>query len=454
MSTRMDGIHQPSLFSATMLRMDVLISQRNRYRLLAEKLPWVRLGEVANEYRAKHVDINKGRALNLRLHLGAFIAQSMNRWTDRETEEMVILHAGVRLLCGLEQSLEAIDHTSIETFRNQLGKAGAERLNELIVETATKEGFTGATLCSSDTTVQEAPIAYPTEVGHMRNIAGKLVGIGAKIKARVSAKLGKMAAEVQSLFTEIRLFTRGKKAKAVERKKKLGKKLQKTVAKMRRLVQRKIERMGPASQVKYRENMELYRQMLSQIRHWMRTGFHPPGKKVSLWLQDARAITREKAGKATEFGRRWIITRLERGYIIGKPCEKLGSGSDSVLMPEILEHFEKATGELPKMAVYDRGGDGAKNHRLLKLKKIKNCIFRKGKVSQPGLGRNTKLMARRERALSEATIATIKNPRYGFNKPRAKSSEGCALKGHAAILGANLAHLTRDWAAAISPCYG
>jgi hypothetical protein len=154
MSTRMDGIHQPSLFSATMLRMDVLISQRNRYRLLAEKLPWVRLGEVANEYRAKHVDINKGRALNLRLHLGAFIAQSMNRWTDRETEEMVILHAGVRLLCGLEQSLEAIDHTSIETFRNQLGKAGAERLNELIVETATKEGFTGATLCSSDTTVQ------------------------------------------------------------------------------------------------------------------------------------------------------------------------------------------------------------------------------------------------------------------------------------------------------------
>lgn len=448
MSTRMDGIHQPSLFSCSTLRMDVLVSEGDRYRILAEKLPWPGLAKVANEYRSRVVDINRGRPLDLRLHLGALISQSMNRWTDRETEEMVRLHAGVRLLCGLEQSSGSLDHTSIETFRNQVGKDGVEELNQIIVHTARREGFTGSRLCSSDTTVQEAPIAHPTEVGHMRNIAQKLVGIGAKIKAGVSKKLGKLAEAAQEVVTEIRLFTRGKKEKAIERKKKLGKKLQETVAKMRRLVQKQIEKLGPAAQEKYRENMEQYRHMLSQIRHWMRTGFHPPQKLVSLWLRDARAISREKAGKATEFGRRWIITRLERGYIIGKPCEKLGADSDAGLMPEILEHFESSMGELPKTVVYDRGGDGAKNHRTLKLAGIKNCIFRKGLVSQPDLGRNMKLKARRERALSEATIATIKNPRYGFNKPRARSSESCVLKGQAAILGANIAHLVRDWAAA------
>lgn len=447
MSTRMDGIHQPSLFSRVMLRMDVLVSEENRYRILSEKLPWIELAEVANKHRARSVDINRGRALNLRLHLGALIAQSMNRWTDRETEEMVSLHAGVRLLCGLEQSSESIDHTSIETFRSQLCKEGVEELNQIVVKTAIGEGFTGTGLMSSDTTVQEAPIAYPTEVGHMRNIARKLVGIGAKIKARITGKLGKLAGEAQDLFTQIRLFTRGKKEKAVERKKKLGKKLQRTVAKMRRLVQKKVERLGSAAKEKYREDMELYRHMLAQIRHWMRTGFHPSHKIVSLWMREARAITRAKAGKATEFGRRWIITRLERGYIIGKPCKKLGSDADTSLMPEALEHFESTLGELPKMAVYDRGGDGARNHSILKKKGIKNCIFRKGRVSQPDLGRNTRLKARRERALSEATIATIKNPRYGFNKPRAKSSEGCVLKGHAAIFGANLMHLVRDWTA-------
>jgi hypothetical protein len=120
-------------------------------------------------------------------------------------------------------------------------------------------------------------------------------------------------------------------------------------------------------------------------------------------------------------------------------------------MPEILEHFHHMLGEFPEMMVFDRGGDGKKNHRTLQAQGIKkNCIFRKGKNSLPGIGRNTRLAARRERALSEATIATIKNPRYGFNKPLAKSSESCVLKGQAAILGANLMHLTRDWATAMA----
>lgn len=451
MSTRMDGIHQPSLFSNSTLRMDVVVPADNRYRLLSEKLPWPRLAEVANECRANHVELNRGRSLDLRLHLGAFIAQSMNRWTDRETEEMVRFHAGVRLLCGLEQSSDSIDHTSIETFRNQLGALGVESLNRLIIDCARSAGFTDGRLCSSDTTVQEAPIAYPTEVGHMKKIAEKLLGIGGKIKKGLSGPLAALAAQAGKVFTQIRLFTRGPSDKAVKAKKKLGAKLQQSVAKMERLVRAKFKRLGTQAQSKYRENLELYRKMLSQIRYWMRTGFHRPGKIVSLWAQDARAITRNKAGRAVEFGRRWIVTRLTEGYIIGTVCKRLGSGCDATLMPEILEHFERILGCLPEMVVFDRGGDGKKNHRVLRTQGVrKNCIFRKGKESLPGIGRNTRLAARRERALSEATIATIKNPRYGFNKPLAKSSENCVLKGQAAILGANLMHLTRDWATAMA----
>lgn len=449
MSTRMEGIDQPSLFTHSTLRMDVVVPADNRYRLLCERLPWRELAEVANTHRAKHVDLHRGRPLDLRLHLGAFIAQSMNAWTDRETEEMVRFHAGVRLLCALEQSSDSIDHTSIETFRSQLGEPGAESLNRIIVQTAKAAGFTDGRLCSSDTTVQEAPICYPTEVGHMKKIAEKLVGIASKIKKGVSARLESLATQAQKLFTQIRLFTRGKGEAVIQQKKKLGAELQKTVAKMERLLRHELSQMGEASRAKYQASMDLYRKMLSQIRQWMRTGFHPKGKVVSLWLTDVRAITRNKAGKATEFGRRWIVTRLSNGYIIGKPCERLGSGSDTGLMPEILEHFEQTMGEQPKLAVYDRGGDGPKNHRVLKAKGIVNGIFRKGKESQPGLGRNTALRARRERALSEASIATIKSPRYGFNKPRARSQESCDLKGQSAILGANLMHLTRDWAAAM-----
>jgi hypothetical protein len=448
MSTRMDGIHQPSLFSHATLRMDVLVNSGDRYRILAENLPWPRLAEVANIHRAKKVDLYNGRPLDLRVHLGALIAQSMSRWTDRETEEMVRLHAGVRLLCGLEQSSSTIDRTSIETFRNQLGKDGVEEINAVVVVAAKEAGFTNGALCSSDTTVQEAPIAYPTEVGHMKNIAQKLLGIGSKIRKGLKANLQGFAEQARKTFQEIRLFTRGKKEQALERKKKLSRKLQETVAKMERLLREEMTNLGAVSRSKYQAALDLYRKMLSQIRAWHRSGKHPDGKIISLWLTDARAITRDKIGRATEFGRRWIISRMTNGYVIGKPCNQLGSGVDGGLMPEILEHFERTLGCLPKKVVYDRGGDAKKNHRTLKDNGILNCIFRKGKVSQPELGRNTRLAARRERALSEATIATIKTPRYGFNKPRARSSEGCVLKGHAAILGANLAHLARDWATA------
>lgn len=448
MSTRMDGIVQPSLFSGA-VRIDVVVAKGDRYRVLAENLPWLKLGSVANEHRALGVDIDNGRPLNLRMHLGAFIAQSMNRWTDQESEDNVRLNAGVRLLCGLEGSDETTDRTSIQEFRRQVGRAGAEELNAIVVVAAKEAGFTDGALCASDTTVQEAPIAYPTEVGHMKNIAEKLVGIGSKIKKGVSDKLSVLAEKAMELFTGIRLFTRGKAAVAIERKKKLGRELQRTVRKMERLVREQISKMGGAAQRRYGEKLALYRKMLSQIRQWHRTGFHPDGKIISLWLQDVRAITRDKAGKMTEFGRRWIITRLTKGYIIGTACQRLGSGSDTGLMPEILGHFQRAVGEMPRMVVYDRGGDGPKNHRFLKSNGVTNCIFRKGRESQPGLGRNTALKARRERALTEAAIATIKAARYGFNKPRARSSDGCILKGHTAIFGANLAHLARDWGCAV-----
>lgn len=447
MSTLMEGIEQTSLFSGTTLKMDVLVPPNNRYRVLSEKLPWRELGEVANQYRARQVDLHNGRPLNLRLHLGALIAQGMNRWTDRETEEMVAHHAGVRWLCALGFSSETIDHTSIETFRNQLTANGVEAINRLVVKTAVKAGFTGSGLCSSDTTAQESPISYPTEVGHMRKIAQKLVGIGLRIRKKLSGRLRKMAGEIEHTFTKIRLFTRGKGEKVVAKKKKLSQDLQRKVSRMKRLVQEEVKGLKGETRDRYQEALDFYALMLSQIRYWMKTGFHRPGKIVSLWEKEARAIVRNKAAKAVEFGRRWIITRLEKGYIIGTPCRKLGGDADTSIMPEVLEHFEGVMGELPKMAVYDRGGDGPKNHRTLKQKQIRhNAIFRKGEESLPGLGRNTVLKARRERALSEAAIATIKNPRYGFNKPRAKSTNGCVLKGQAAIMGANLVRLARDWA--------
>ena len=449
MSTRMDGIFQQDLFSGTM-RMDVVIGKEDPYRILAEKLPWIEMGNTANRHRALRVDIENGRPLNLRLHLGALTAQGMNGWTDRETEQMIAYHAGVRLLCGLSQSSETIVHTCIVEFRHQVGSEGMRELNGIVVRWAKETGFTDAKLCSSDTTVQEAPIAYPTEVGHLKRISEKLQLIGTRMKQGLKENLKPLSEKVGKVFSQIRLFTRGKTQKAIEKKKRLTRKLHSLVRQMLYQVENGSQELSVKSRAQYQEELIRYRLMLTQIWQWMRTGFHPRGKLLSLWHTEARAITRSKAGKATEFGRRWIISRLTGGYLIGAPCA-VGADNDLKIIPEVLADFETVMGESPEMMVYDRGADSTPNHGSLKDSGVKHdAIFRKGRNSLKDLSPRLMAKARRERPLSEAGIATIKCPRYGFTKPRAKSVESCILKGHLAIFGANLTHLAKDLAGAAS----
>ncbi len=444
MSTDMRGIYQDSLFSS-LATISIDVPTGSRYRILSSNLPWPELAIIANEHRSKTRDIHNGAPLDLRLHLGAHIAQGMNALTDRFTEDQVRYHAGVRILCGIADSTKTIDHTSVEAFRSSLGKDGVAEINKVIVNTVEEYGFTGIKLCSSDTTVQESPIAYPTEVGHLKNITEKLVGIGKKIKKGIGDQVGIVGKKVKDLFTEIRLFTNGTKEKTIEKKKELTKELHRQVVRLKNIVVATVSDLKEKSKAKYQEELENYNLMIEQIRQWIKTGYHPKDKLISLWNKTARAITRNKASKKVEFGERWYITRLKNGYIIGNTCQKIGADADTKILEEVLPHFiDTFGGKIPDLVVYDRGGDGKKNHDLIKDLNIKhNCIFRKGKKKME-VGPRIYQEAKRERALSEASIATIKHAKYGFNRPRAKSSEGCAIKGHMAILGANLTKFVRD----------
>src|ERR1039457_111658 len=86
MSTDMRGIVQTSSFSLVP-GVSVNVSPDSQYRVLAQIFPWVEAAEIVNRYRSEKVDIENGRILDLRAHIGALIAQTMNGWTDRQTEE-------------------------------------------------------------------------------------------------------------------------------------------------------------------------------------------------------------------------------------------------------------------------------------------------------------------------------------------------------------------------------
>lgn len=448
MSTDMRGIVQTSLFSLVP-SVSVNVCRDSQYRILSQIFPWVDAAAIVNRYRAKKVDIENGRTLDLRAHIGALIAQTMNGWTDRQTEEMVRYHAGVRLLCGFEGTTTTMDRTRIEAFRNCVGKTCAEELNQMVLRSAMGAGFTGIEICAADTTVQESPIAYPTEVGHMKNIAEKILGFGKTLGLKSVAGLGKLKDKAQGLFTSIRLFTRGKTEQALEKKKKLSKKLNSRVRKMVQLAKADLEFKRGKLAEEAREQLEFYGQMLEQIKIWMKTGFHPKDKIISLWDTTARAISKGKSGKSVEFGRRWIITRLIGGYVTGAPCQKIGADADTQIADEVIINFMDTFGEVPENFVYDRGADSKKNKTFLGEVGVENiCIFPKGrrKMDVPP---EVLEMARRERSLNEASIANLKSKKYNFTKPRARSQHACDHKGFSAMLGFNLNLLLRDLGAAM-----
>ncbi len=443
MSTDMRGIIQTSLFSLVS-GVSVTVGPDSQYRVLAQVFPWLEAAEIVNRYRAKKVDIENGRVLDLRAHIGALIAQTMNGWTDRQTEEMVRYHAGVRLLCGFEGTTRTMDRTRIEAFRNCVGKSCVEELNQLVLKSAMGAGFTGIEICAADTTVQESPIAYPTEVGHMKNIAEKILKFGKSLKLKSLENLEKLKNKAQGLFTSIRLFTRGKSEQVLEKKKGLSRKMLSRIQKMVQLAKAELQFKSGHVSVQAKKQLELFEHMLKQIKIWMNTGFHPKDKIISLWDTTARAISKGKAGKTVEFGRRWILTRLMGGYVTGTHCQRIGADADTQIADEVIINFMNTFDQVPENFIFDRGADSKKNIKFLEEIGVENiCIFPKGRRKME-VSSEVLAMARSERSLNEASIAILKSKKYNFTKPRARSSETCIHKGFSAMLGFNLNNLLRD----------
>jgi hypothetical protein len=150
------------------------------------------------------------------------------------------------------------------------------------------------------------------------------------------------------------LGTRGKTEKAIALKKQLSQLMHEKVMDLLKKVKTTIPAKSDLKK-NCSEKLDLFQKMMGQIRVWLDTGFHPKNKILSLWHTEARAISKNKSGKETEFGQRWIINRLLGGYVTGMPCCDLGGGNDLKIANEVIIHHLDTFGELPEAFVYDRG---------------------------------------------------------------------------------------------------
>ncbi|MEO1457928.1 MAG: hypothetical protein AAFV49_10270 [Pseudomonadota bacterium] len=416
---------------------------------LTRIIDWGELARVAQKIRRSKLRSHTGRPPNLRVMLGAIVFMAVRRRPYREVEELIRHYAPARYLCGLTETTWSPDYCTIMDFTHLMGPEGLQSLNEAVVKMAAEAGFADPSLLVADTTAQEAPTSYPTEV--------RLLDRFFRSAARLAKRSGTLArnalADTLETFTKglnqlrrYRFLAKSKQerlsatSKALSAAKKVVSKFKEALKKSR------PNRLKGANKIARRtlgKLLETMGRLMPQIDHYLACGFPAKGKIVSLSIPESCAIPRGKVGKDTEFGIKWGVERIGGGFITGQADPRLGNFSDKKHVPLALEHHQALFGEMPTGFAYDRGADSQKNDQLLAKAGVKHNAI------APSQGRPWKVDGKvrkhlaNERARIEGDIGSIKHEKYGFNRPAARSARAMIACGHRAMLGYNLTKMLR-----------
>jgi transposase, IS5 family len=414
---------------------------------LSSVIPWMEFADlaIADLYKDRK---KSGKKLNLRLHIGAYVLQSLLGWTDRELEENLNFYAPARSFCAME-SMKSYDHSAYVKFRNRISLETANRFSQNIVKVAHRKGFTNSSQFDLDSTVQEANIEYPADIRLMQKIVLK----GKKILDTLIDKGSRAAIQIKSKinFRKILKKCRGyyfakKSEKGMELKKKIFRYMEKETSKLVRLIQ-SLVKIVEKSKLKWNRKNDFNQindiapQLLKQIRYFIKKGTVAENKILSLHSKEVKCMSKGKAGKAYEFGRKFFVGRLPGNYALGFTSEDFAL-EDAYSMDLALNNFEEIYGESPKSITGDQAFWSRSN--------LKTCDNHK--ISEIGIcprgHKNWKVSPEKaeelknRRAGVEPIIGHLK--RRGMGKSKMKSDNGTKLSGQRAVLSLNCAKIIRD----------
>lgn len=420
--------------------------------VLADRLDWTELIEIAQKIRREKLKNLAGRPPHLRAMIGAVILMATRNMTYRDAEDQIRYYAPARYLCGLTESDWTPDFTTIQDFTQLMGEEGLRAFNEYTVELAVGEGQADPRLMVADTTAQEAAIPYPNEIG----LLGQFVSVVANASKKAGGALKEFVKKAQAKIEKVKKKVRAHRlfAKTKEAKDKLltevvavvdglqgqlAKALQSAAAGAKRLRGR-----GRLAHAKVAQVHETVKKLLPQIRHWLASGHVAAGKIISLHIPELYSIVRGKAGKKVEFGLKWGISRLKGGYILVTLAKNKKDMVDTKFALDAVRQHKELFGSVPEKYGFDRGGYSQANVSDLREMGVKEVgLAPRGKANWEVHGRMKERLIN-ERAQVEGSIGTIKSRKYGFNRPAARSVEMMGACGQRAAFGFNLSKLAKD----------
>jgi hypothetical protein len=450
------GSRQPELFVRSK-RPAISLPDNHPMVVLADTVDWTEMEARVQKIRKRKLKNGAGRPPHLRATIGALVLMALRRLPYRETEEQMRYYAPARYLCGLTETDWTPDFTTVQDFAELLGEDGVRLINEAVVKQAVALGLADAETVVADMTAQEAAIPHPNEMGllggFVRSLEAAAARVGRGMKDFVSKASGKLKAAKEQV-RKYRLFAKDKtkatKDKMVAQMVKITDEINQQLGKALAAAAQQGHKLRGHAVVARRKLAELHEtisKLLPQIRYWLRTGYVATGKVLNLHIPQLYSIVRGKVGKAVEFGLSWGITRLRGGFVLATMAGAKKDFTDSTFAVAAVEQVAALFGKAPRSYAYDRAGWSDENVERLRALGVRDVgLAPRGRAAWQVEGKAKDRLIR-ERALIEGSIGTIKCPKYGFNRPAARSVAMMGVCGQRAALGLNLTKLARGAAA-------
>ncbi len=439
----------------------IAVPQTHPLIILGNQLPWnemLQLVESDIRQSTSLKQLNYGRKLKARIHIGAYLLQKMYNLTDRCTEESIRDNGAYQVFCGMGivDKWQYPDHTKIEAFRSRLSPDTQQKLANLMCRNAVDKDLAEAQDIDIDSTAQEANMTYPTDAKMLRKLGTVALNVAKSLKKMLpNAGAGmNLDVDIKSIASKARAcFFLPKKATKEDKSQRLSELLD-IVSRPVLNVINACKLVKKSTKDKLSWNMKRSMQQLehaiayfASVKQYVETGTASLEKRLSLHLNEVACFNKKKAHKKYEFGRAFQIGRLSKGnfLFVGKSNNVRMDDKKSFI--SMLQEHENLFGkEALRSVATDKGYYSNKNVKALVGKNITQIG-----IQVPGNTKNKNI------TLSEEESDHLINRRAGIEplighakhggqlgRSRMKNDRNTESAGYAAILGFNLRQTTRS----------
>jgi IS5 family transposase len=307
--------------------------------ILARQIKW----EIFETAFSKHYSANFGApAKPIRLLVGLLLLKHIRNLSDESVVEQWAENAYYQYFCGekIFATQEPCVPTELVEFRKRIGEEGIELIFKESIRINGKDGKEQE--ATTDTTVQEKNITFPTDAKLHKKIIKKCVALA----EREGIKLRQTYIRVVKKMSLDQRFRNHPKNKS--RARKADKKIKTVAGRLVRELDRNLVAGHP-----FRTNLELFEKVLAQTKDSQQ-------KIYSLHEPHVQCIGKGKEHKKYEFGSKVsIMTTKNSGVIIGALSIEKNDYDAHTLQPAI-EQQQKLTGIIIKNNFVDRGYRGVK----------------------------------------------------------------------------------------------